>query len=208
MPSTAKIVCALFILLSTWISVPTSYAQQSPTITLFSETFGDRTHPALLLNAGAGNQSIIWAIELSKQTLDQKVQDYVRLWKLLDGSPKHFDEAYFRAQGTLNYTRTPLQQPYIHHGYAMKASFAEQRAAPALIKLPTLIIQGKNDPVSPPDHGRDLAQQIQHSNLQIWDDFAHAISPQHFDRLVNTIDHFIQTQTVARKSSAESRSMH
>lgn len=308
-------ILSLFLILSSLVYMMPSLAksQSAPAPTLFSETFGDRHHPAILLNAGAGNQSITWpdvfcqklsekgyfvirydyrdtglssaidydthpytvmdlaqdslrilkqyhikkahfvgysmggelaqlvgayypryaksiillatstdfqpgfnafagkfstqglsaphpdyvkwatrSVDSSQQTFDQKVQDYVITWKMLDGSPKNFAEDFFKTQGRLSYTRTRLQQPYLNHAKAMKATFALHHAAPALIRIPTLIIQGAKDPIFSPDHGRDLAHKIQHSKLIVWDDFAHAISPQNFDRIIDTMDQFIR----------------
>jgi pimeloyl-ACP methyl ester carboxylesterase len=138
---------------------------------------------------------IAWAtrrVDVANQTLDEKVDAYVHTWKMLDGSPSNFDEAFFKAQGQLNYSRTKLWQPYVNHSKAMLASFQHQETAPALITIPTLIIQGANDPVFPPDHGRDLNSKIAGSKLLVLDSFAHAISPRNFDKLVNEIDGFLK----------------
>ncbi len=126
------------------------------------------------------------------QTEEQKVEEYVKKWRMLDGSPADFDEEFFRKQAVETFSRTKLQQPYVNHSKAMKLSFESHELAPGLIKLPTLIIQGKNDPVFPLDHGNDLNQKIAGSKLVIWDNFAHAISPRNFDQLVDEMDNFFK----------------
>lgn len=125
-------------------------------------------------------------------TLEDKVNKYVLLWKQLDGSPKDFDEEFYRIQGRENYTRTLLWYPYINHSKAMKASYELHRHAPYLIDVPTLIIHGKKDPIFGIDHAKDLNSKIKSSNLIIWDDFAHAISPKNFTQIINAIDDFIK----------------
>ncbi len=139
---------------------------------------------------------VAWAtrkVDLEAQTLDEKVDDYVNTWRRLDGNSPKFREDYYRQEGLRNYTRTKLQMPYLKHAKAMRASFGTHEKAPALIKVPTLIIQGAQDPVFGIDHGKSLNTQIKNSTLMIWEGFGHAISPQNFDRLIDAIDTFLKS---------------
>ena len=133
-------------------------------------------------------------VDVTKQSLDEKINDYVVSWKILDGSPVNYDEAFYREQGKENYTRTQLHQAFNNHAKAMFATFDQHEKAHELIKHPTLIIHGEKDPVFPSDHGHSLAKKIPHAKLVMWSDFGHAISPRNFDRLVNTIDSFVKAQ--------------
>ena len=132
------------------------------------------------------------AIDFKGQTLDEKVEDYVETWRRLDGNSPEFREDYYRQEGRRNYRRTKLQTPYINHSKAMRASFEDHQKAPSLIKATTLIIQGGQDPVFGRDHGKSLKDQIKNSELIVWEDFSHAISPQNFDRIIEEIDKFIK----------------
>ncbi len=125
-------------------------------------------------------------------TEEEKISDYVQKWKMLDGNPADFDEEFFRKQAVETFSRSKLQNPYINHSKAMKLSYDFHEKAVGLIKLPTLIIQGKNDPVFPMDHGADLNKKIAGSKLVVWDNFAHAISPRNFDRLIVETDNFLK----------------
>ncbi len=139
---------------------------------------------------------VTWAtrkVDLASQTLDEKVDDYVNTWRRLDGNSPEFREDYYRQEGLLNYTRTKLHMPYLKHAKAMRASFEDHEKAPPLIKVPTLIIQGAQDPVFGIDHGKSLHSQIKNSTLMIWEGFGHAISPQNFDRLIDAINMFIKS---------------
>ncbi len=127
------------------------------------------------------------------QTEEERLAAYIKTWRMLDGSPANFDEEFFRKQAVETFSRTKLQQPYVNHSKAMKFSFESHELAPGLIKLPTLIIQGQDDPVFPPDHGKDLNQKIAGSKLVVWDNFAHAISPRNFDRLIDEMDKFFKS---------------
>ncbi|MBS0185007.1 MAG: alpha/beta hydrolase [Proteobacteria bacterium] len=143
------------------------------------------------------NQNYVtWAtrqVDLDAQTLDEKVEDYIKTWRYLDGNSPRFNKDYYRNEGIRNYTRTKLHKPYLKHARAMKSSFKDHKKAPSLIKSPTLILQGAQDPVFGIDHGKKLNSQIKNSTLLIWDDFAHAISPQNFDRIIEEIDRFIKS---------------
>ena len=131
-------------------------------------------------------------VDPASQTLDERLADYVETCRILDGCPEHFDAAFFRAKGLRNISRTTLQNPYLNHAKSMKASFELHQNALEKIQAPTLILQGKKDPVFAIDHGQDLAQRIKNSKLIIWEDFAHALSPQHFDLIVETLDEFFK----------------
>ena len=305
------IITLIFTLYSTFIG--SAMANQSNTINLFSETFGDKKNPAIILNAGAGNQAITWPaefcnklatkgyfvirydyrdtglssetnyelnpynvmdlandaikildkyhvekahfvgfsmggqlaqfvgayipsralsiiligtstdfmpgfnafeniwpekglsapdrdyikwqtseVDFTKQSLDERVNDYIYTWRLLDGNPSNFDEEFFKKQGYEVFTRTTLNTPYISHAKAMKASLELHSKAPMLIKVPTLILQGEKDPVFPLDHGEDLHKKILNSKLVIMKDMGHAISPRNFDSIISNIDSFIK----------------
>jgi pimeloyl-ACP methyl ester carboxylesterase len=130
--------------------------------------------------------------DFSKLSLEQKVDVYVDMWRSLDGNPENFDEEFAREQAREGYARTKLQNPYAVHSRSMKASYELHREAPALVKAPTLIIQGDKDPVFPVDHGEDLREKIKNSQLLVLKNFGHAISPRNFGRLVEAIDSFIR----------------
>ncbi len=126
-------------------------------------------------------------------TEEEKINDDVARWKMLDGSPADFDEEFFRQKAVEKFTRSKLQDSYANHVKAMKLSYEFHSKAVELIKLPTLIIQGANDPVFPLAHGEDLHKKIAKSKLVVLDHFGHAISPRNFDRLINEMDKFFKT---------------
>lgn len=138
---------------------------------------------------------VAWAtrkVDGASQSLAQKIDDYVETLRLLDGQTPDFDAPFFHNQARAMLTRTPLQTPHVNHVKAMRASYALHASAPARIKVPTLIIQGSNDPVFGPDHGAALHSAIKGSELITLKTFAHAISPQNFEPLASTIDAFIR----------------
>ena len=96
----------------------------------------------------------------------------------------------------LSLTRTKIHDAYDRHTRSMKASFALYEEAAPKIKVPTLILQGKLDPVFPVDHGQALHQAIKGSELRILDNAGHAISPRIADTLVAEIDNFLKKHPV------------
>jgi len=131
------------------------------------------------------------AWDFSEFTLEKKIDFYVEVANVLEGCPKDFEKDFFRNQARENYERTPLNAPHAHTE-AMLASFELHEKAPALIQIPTLIIHGEKDPIFPMDHAYALKKRIKGSELLIWDDFGHAISPRHFTRLITAIDSFLR----------------
>lgn len=128
----------------------------------------------------------------SRQTPEERLAWYTKTWWHLDGRQSDFDEAFFEAQGKKIFETAGTDDPYPTHARAMKASYNQHMRAPSRINCPTLILQGTLDPVFPPDHGTALHKQIKGSELEVWEDFAHALSPKHFERLASAIDTFIK----------------
>lgn len=123
-------------------------------------------------------------------------QVYLQIWNMLDGSPLQFDESFYADQYNQTQARAGNKSPYINHAKSMKASYEMHAQAPTFIACPTLILHGKKDPVFPLDHAQAMHTAIKNSELILMDDFAHALSPRMFDRLVNEIDTFIKKQIV------------
>lgn len=135
---------------------------------------------------------IMRSLRTLKKNVEDRVQEYVKTWKLLDGNPSEFSDDFFYAQGVENYTRSKLHKGYISHVKAMKASAILHQEVPSKILKKTLILHGGKDIVFSVAHAEDLHKKIKDSELLVIEDFGHAISPQHFDRLLETIHRFIK----------------
>lgn len=143
-------------------------------------------------------ESIEWMasyIDISRIPLKKKMRNYAYIWKILDGSPKNFDEVFYRNQAVEVFSRTKHHMPYLKHGRAIRASIELHSKALPLIHKPTLILHGDKDPIFPINHANELKKEIHDSELIIIKNFAHAISPRNFDLLIDNIDNFIKQQS-------------
>ncbi|APU15630.1 MULTISPECIES: alpha/beta fold hydrolase [Actinoalloteichus] len=82
-------------------------------------------------------------------------------WKALAGTELPFDEVAFRrAQARVLDHVGPTRPPEVHPHGLIEQPLTERGAELAGITTPTLVIQGPLDPISPPPHGRHLAEVI------------------------------------------------
>lgn len=129
-----------------------------------------------------------WAtrtVDLSKQTQEEKLQDFIHTWQLLNGSESEFDTALYLKIAKLCFKRAKNDNPYENHAKAMQASFDEHRQVPKLIKVPTLIIHGKADPIFGIDHGKALNDGIANSKLVLIEHMGHALNPVFYKKIIH-----------------------
>jgi len=128
-----------------------------------------------------------WAtrdIDINQQSLQEKIQDFITSWQLLNSDKVAFDEELYKQIAYESFTRSELHNAYPNHAQAMKASYEEHKNAPGLIKAPTLIIHGKEDPVFGVDHAYSLKQAISKSQLTIIDDMGHNLNTRFFGQII------------------------
>lgn len=133
---------------------------------------------------------IKWAmrtINIDQQTHEQRIQDFLTSWQLLNGNKVAFDEELYREIANEIFSRSELYNPYPNHALAMLASFEEHKKAPRMIKAPTLIIHGKEDPVFGIDHAHSLSKEIHGSQLIIIDDMGHNLNTKFFEQIISLI---------------------
>lgn len=150
---------------------------------------------------------IKWAtrpVNVDQQSLAEKVEDFVTSWKFLSGDKAPFDEKLYKEIGIDCYERSELTNPYPNHALAMQASYEEHRKAPALIKVPTLIIHGTEDPVFPIDHAESLHKAIKGSNLAIVNDMGHNVGAIFFDEIIKLIRSHVSQAAHEEKNHFES----
>jgi pimeloyl-ACP methyl ester carboxylesterase len=131
-----------------------------------------------------------WAtrgVDQTKQTTNERIKDFVHSWKLLNGDKIPFDTALYTQIAKDSLTRSKLTNPYSGHALAMKASFADHKRAPGLIKAPTLIIHGSEDPVFEVDHAEALHDTITDSELVIIDNMGHNLNTHFYDEIIALI---------------------
>lgn len=106
---------------------------------------------------------------LAAPNSDEWLLRRLELWRVLEGSGIPFDEEYYQ-QLLHNYLRRQ-KNPATLKNYvrATKASEDLIRTVPFQVTVPTLILQGSEDPIFASDHGLALTSAIAHSRyLQIF----------------------------------------
>lgn len=128
--------------------------------------------------------------QIERETLEERVSNYVSRMRILNGSKKGFDEVYFKNQAKKYYERQG-SEPLTNHEGAMLNSLKEFEEALPNINQHTLVIYGDDDPVFPPPHAEYLANKLNAKLIKL-NNFAHVLTPNHFGQLVNLIDKFMK----------------
>lgn len=117
-------------------------------------------------------------------SLEEKIETFLMTWQLLNGEQAPFDEELYRQIAYDSFTRSNLDAPYPAHAKAMQASYKEHEEACALIKQPTLILHGDQDPVFQLDHAEALDEEIANSRLVIVEGMGHNLNTHFYNRLI------------------------
>jgi len=120
-------------------------------------------------------------------SLEDKIKDFVHNMRLLNGNKLQFDKELYTQLAKENYARSSLHNPFINHLAALKSSIKEQAKIISTIKVPSLIIEGSEDPVHGVDHGYALNQKIKGSKLEIIDGMGHILNTRIYDEVVALI---------------------
>jgi pimeloyl-ACP methyl ester carboxylesterase len=123
----------------------------------------------------------------NNSTASEKIIDFIKTWKLLNGEKVNFDEELYFKIGKIVFTRSSRVDSYANHARAMKASYKEHKKAPNLIKVPTLIIHGTEDPVFGTDHAKKLHELIRKSELNLITNMGHALNTRFFDDIISKL---------------------
>lgn len=118
---------------------------------------------------------------------EKKKEEFLKGWQVCNGRNVVFDKDYYVQFMKQHFARSIHPENVVNHVSAIKASYEDHRKAVLLIKLPTLIIHGRKDPIFPIDHGEHLHQSIPGSQLIIREDMGHLIPPTDFGDIVEAI---------------------
>jgi pimeloyl-ACP methyl ester carboxylesterase len=118
-------------------------------------------------------------------TTDAELEEReVAMWRLLTGSAFPFDESARRAHARADLARGTNPQS-AHPIVAF--STPSRLEALAAVTVPTVVVQGGEDPIFPPDHGEALAKAIPGAKLVTWGGVGHEVPDQHGEELVALI---------------------
>ena len=112
---------------------------------------------------------------------EERLNQRIEGWNRLNGSKKPLDEATNREIHQIFLARLRYPQGIVNHVTMLRDERSEAfvRRAPSLVKVPTVILHGSEDPLFPPDHGQALAHAIEHAEYFLVDGMGH-VPNQHF----------------------------
>ena len=168
--------------------VAINFPDRCLSLTCIYSTSGDPTLPpakkevleffATSMNAEKKNQSF-------ESALSTKLQ----LYKIYN-HPDHFDEEKIKNQLMIEFKRS-------HYPEGFKRTLLAMMSAPPRtdklkkLKMPCLIIHGDYDPVFPLAHGKQLAQCISGSHLEIIEKMGHGLPDEVCEKIVDLmVNHF------------------
>jgi pimeloyl-ACP methyl ester carboxylesterase len=112
------------------------------------------------------------------------IEEGVNRLRIIHGSGFPFDERKARESVEASYDRSNYRPGYIRQLVAVIAT-GNRKAALSSIKVPTLVIHGKDDPLMPAEGGKDTAEAIPGAELLIIEGMGHSIPPEVWPRLFN-----------------------
>ena len=120
-------------------------------------------------------------------TMEDNLRGRVVAWEILNGPVVPFEtERYYEIHREF-LSRLKHPESLTNHLKATNLSFEMILAAPYQVKVPTLIIQGTEDPIFPPDHGAALAQAITGSRYMLVEGFGHVLNRSFYDLFIQSM---------------------
>lgn len=107
-------------------------------------------------------------------TLEAEVERRVSVWRTLNGEHADFDAEDFAARERAAIEHAGTLAPPTNHALARPVPLSRGREL-SRVKTPTLVIQGGQDPLNPPPHGRHLAELIPNAKLVEVFELGHAL---------------------------------
>ena len=114
------------------------------------------------------------------------IDNLVRVGKFIYGSGFPFDEEKQRTFAARIFDRCYYPQGTERQTLAIMAD-GNRKGKLSAIKVPTLVIHGRDDPLFPVEAGMDTAEAIQGSELLIIDGMGHSLPPETWGRISDAI---------------------
>jgi pimeloyl-ACP methyl ester carboxylesterase len=105
---------------------------------------------------------------------DAIIEDGVNRMKIIHGSGFPFDGKKARELVEASYDRSNYRPGYSRQLAAILAT-GNRKSALSSIKVPTLVIHGEDDPLMPPDGGKDTVEAITGAELLIIEGMGHSL---------------------------------
>lgn len=126
------------------------------------------------------------------KTQEEKIRQYVELFKLSNGTKLNFDVSYFyalfeksqkRLQSLSNVSNSKVGHES-NHALATSATKILNKKQRQSISLPILIIAGGEDPIFQVDHAHQMNDTFLNSTLYIIEELGHVLNPFCFEKII------------------------
>ncbi|MFW9874614.1 MAG: alpha/beta hydrolase [Candidatus Thorarchaeota archaeon] len=117
---------------------------------------------------------------------DAVIENQIRVGKLIYGSGFPYDEEKYRVLARRAFDRCFYPSGVERHLLAIIAQGNRKEKLKA-IRVPTLVIHGREDPLFPVEAGKDTAEAIPGSKLIIIDGMGHSLPPEIWDQISDAI---------------------
>jgi pimeloyl-ACP methyl ester carboxylesterase len=118
---------------------------------------------------------------------DGYIEHMVRVFRAFSGGSNAFDEAMERELSAMAFDRSLYPIGFVRQFSAILASGSRREKLKA-VSVPALVIHGADDPLLPPEHGKDTADAIPGARFLLIKGLGHGLTyPTLWEPIVNAI---------------------
>jgi len=123
---------------------------------------------------------------IPSESMEEELDRRVKEWRLLSGERLEFDAADFRLreQRCIDHAGTWVQPG--NHAMATPVPLARGKEL-RKVSVPALVIQGSEDPLNPPPHGKHIADLLSNARLVEIDGLGHCLPKALLPRIADEI---------------------
>lgn len=128
-------------------------------------------------------------LKLSPTSMDEKLEQRLEGWNRLNGQKIPLNETTNRKIHKEFLSRLHYPRGIVNHITMQRNKASEDmvRSAPLSIDVPTVILQGSEDPIFPIDHGIELSQKIKNSEYYLVEGMGHIPNDHFYDLYIEIL---------------------
>lgn len=130
------------------------------------------------------------------ETMEEELDRRVREWGLLSGEKLEFDASDFRLREQLCIDHAGTWTQPGNHAMTTPVPLSRGREL-RKVSVPALVIQGSEDPLNPPPHGKHIANLLSNGRLVEIDGLGHCLPKALLPRIADEIAHHAEQSHVA-----------
>ncbi len=131
-------------------------------------------------------------------SMEEELDRRVKKWALLSGKKLEFDASDFRLREQRCIDHAGIWAQPVNHAMATAVPLSRGREL-GKVRVPALVIQGSEDPLNPPPHGKHMADLLPNARLVEIEGLGHGLPKALLPRIGNEIvNHAEQSHAAAR----------